>query len=309
MRRFLLAGLIAAAATFALVGTARLHHNLNGKLPLIPNTPAVQEILRSGELAWCTDGAATSYPGFVSQLTQTMDAFAAVLGVRHRRVAYGTPSTTGCQVQHSMPSTHGCSACGAWVYYANWPVLVEYNYRTGYTDWKTTIGHEFGHIAGLHEAYDDINFRSHILTYGVWASPWNAPTVMDIGSHVVILGGVWSPTAADLRVMSPWLWPEPLDGGTYRADLGAVFYGPIQRTSQGFQPGRWVAVFVSNVLDPELRWIGVHGPVGTESGIYGVGVPELPPCSALWIASENALSSTWGRNPVWVGDNGCAGVW
>jgi hypothetical protein len=293
-----------------LVPSVRAHHNPEGKLPLIPNTPAVQQVLREGVLNYCLDSRAANYPGFASQVEEVNAAYTETLGIRWQRVPYGTPLTTGCQVQHDMPDTHGCSGCAAWIYYANWSVKIEYKWQLAFVSWRTTIGHELGHLFGMHEAYDDIAFASHILTKGFWASPWNGPTVMDVGTHVPFPPlGIFGPTLNDVRVMLPWLLPTRSDGGNYREDLSAVFYGAVRQTSAGFQPARWVAVFASNVLDPELRWLGVHGPVGTVAGIYGVGVPELPPCSAVYIGTENALGFTWGRDLQWVGHTSCPGLW
>ena len=174
-------------------------------LPLQP-TVAVNTLRATGELTWCVNARANSYPNFVSQIHETNNAAKAVTGFGHRQIP-GTFETdalagaAGCQVWHSMPPTHGCSGCAAWVHYANWPVIIEYKWQLGYTDWKTTIGHEMGHVYGLHEHYDDDKFLSHRGTYGYWAhgyvvSPGSAtdsPTVMDFGT------GQWALQPYDVK--------------------------------------------------------------------------------------------------------------
>lgn len=283
---------------------ATAHHN-SGRLPLIPDTPAVEQALTGGKLSYCFNSRAQSYPGFVAQVREVNAAFAAALGVSWHEVAFGPQ----CQVQHVMPEQHACSACAAWVYYASWPVVVEYKWQLAYVSWRSTIGHELGHVFGLHEAYDDLRGVSHILTYGTWASPWDGPTVMDVGTHVPFPPfGLIGPTDNDLRLLSGWLFPAVPVGGAYRHDLSAVFYGAVPATAAGFQPARYISVSTTNIFDETPRWL-TNGRAYTAAGLYGVQVPPIPACHAVWISAVNALAATWGSPRVHVGQTPCHGVW
>lgn len=166
-------------------------------LPLMDRSAAVAALRDDLRITYCFDTRARNYPNFVSQARQVADDFEANFGFEMQEIT-GTYQTStaarnvGCQIWNSMPDVHGCSACGAWVHYLNWPVVVEYRWQAGYVFWNSTIVHEWLHIMGLHEAYDDANFRSHRGTYGYWAhgmerSPGtasDAPTVMDFGTGV-----------------------------------------------------------------------------------------------------------------------------
>ena len=122
-------------------------------LPLVPNTPLMQEIIRTQEYLWCADARASAYPQFLTQLRDVNDRYFERTGIRHREVAFSDPA---CQVKHTMPDNHGCSSCAAWIFYANWPVVIEYKWQLGYVDWRSTHGHELGHgLLGLHEQYRD----------------------------------------------------------------------------------------------------------------------------------------------------------
>src|SRR3990167_4634804 len=76
-----------------------------------------------------------------------------------------------------MPEGLDCGGCAAQIWYANWPVLVEYKYTLGYTDWRSAQGHELGHgLLGLHEQYNDSG--------GQIGCTRRQDTVMDCGSSV-----------------------------------------------------------------------------------------------------------------------------
>lgn len=175
-------------------------------LPYVNDSWAVRQLRATGELTYCFNARAANYPQFRNQVRQGLDNISVTLGASFREIP-GTYETVegaraaGCQVQNNMPETHGCPACGGWVHYLNSPVLIEYNAKAGIVNFLTTINHEWSHILGLHEAYDDAAFKSHRNTYGRWAHGINsspgtatdAPTVMDFGT------GVWQITAFDLK--------------------------------------------------------------------------------------------------------------
>lgn len=175
-------------------------------LPLLP-TAFVRNLWATGEMVYCLDNRAAAYPGFSNQVDEVATHIASTLGISQRRVGFGTPSTTGCWVQLTMPDNHGCSGCAAWIHYANSPALVEFKYQLGYTSWRSTIGHELGHLFGIHEQYLDDSFQSHILTRGYWASDGapgrvGSPTVMDFGTSGIIPPyGAWAFTAWDARII------------------------------------------------------------------------------------------------------------
>lgn len=210
MARIVLAVFIAVFLYFLPSITVEAHHtgvkcgDASGQpdgravcLPLMDRSAAVRAIRDTKTITYCFDSRARNYPNFVSQTKAVAADFNSKFGIRFLEVS-GTYQTStlardaGCQIWNSMPDVHGCAECGAWVHYLNWPVIVEYRWQAGYFDWTTTIVHEWLHILGLHEHYDDANFRSFRGTYGYWAhgidgSPGtstDSPTVMDFGTGV-----------------------------------------------------------------------------------------------------------------------------
>lgn len=237
--------LLVLAALLGGINTAEAHHVPSGMLPYVPNTPTIQTLKATkGEWTFCFNSRASGYPGFVSQARETNAAYTARLGIRWREIpgSYQTAQealSAGCNIYHEMPDTHGCDGCAAWVFYTNAVCHIQYKWQLGYVSWRSTQGHEMGHCLGLTEGYDDVNFKSHIVTYGFWASPWNGPTVMDFGTASLYPPyGVWELTAADARISCTWL------------DPGKTFL-----TGCGFQP-----VQVFPFWDPATeRWVFADG--------------------------------------------------
>lgn len=167
-------------------------------LPYVPNTPLMQQVIKAQEYTWCADARSSAYPQFLSQLRDVNEQYAERTGIQSRQVAYTDP---GCQVKHAMPDVHGCSGCAAWIYYASWPVLIEYKYQLGYSDWRSTQGHELGHgLLGLHEMYRDSGG-----TISCTGRTW---TVMDCGS------GVRYPQEIDVQrgcaiILTAWCGQQP----------------------------------------------------------------------------------------------------
>jgi hypothetical protein len=214
----LIAAAFAIIISLVAVTPAYTDHNANGILPLIPNTPAVRKLMEQGYLNHCVNQRIATYPGFLGQLDEALDAAAERMG----NDVYILPGVftnvdsakaAGCDVWHDGRDDNFCQGCAADVMYANYPVHVRYKMTLGYVYWISTIGHEDGHIYGMHEAYDDRAFTSHILKYGSWASPWDAATVMDTGTHVLPTfspKGVWALTTADKKVAGEWLYAKPV---------------------------------------------------------------------------------------------------
>lgn len=176
-------------------------------LPYADNSWAVNLIKTTGELTYCFNSRAANYPNFKSDIERVHAHETSVTGVRWREIpgVYRTDTearAVGCQVWNSMPDTHGCPACGAWVHYLNAPVVVEYNWIHGYTNFDSTISHEEGHIFGLHEGYLDDTFQSHKNTRGIWyrkadgskpGTSTDSPSVMDFGT------GEWRWSTVDVK--------------------------------------------------------------------------------------------------------------
>lgn len=176
-------------------------------LPYADNSYAVNLIKTTGELTYCYNSRAANYPNFKQDVERVHAHETSVTGVGWREIpgVYQTDTAArdaGCQVWNSMPDVHGCPECGAWVHYLNSPVVVEYNWIHGYLTFDTTIGHEEGHIFGLHEGYRDDVFLSHKGTLGIWyrkldgskpGTTTDSPSVMDFGT------GVWQWTTADVK--------------------------------------------------------------------------------------------------------------
>lgn len=165
-RALISSGFVSALVLAGIWSVSSVQAEHNTFLPLIPNTPLMQQLVKAQEYTWCADSRAASYPSFLSQLRDVNAEYEKRVGIRSREVAfpkkpngaddYGS-SSTGCQVQHVMgldfPCGSGAAAC---IYYANFPVEVHYQESLGYVDWRTAHGHELGHgLLGLHEQYDD----------------------------------------------------------------------------------------------------------------------------------------------------------
>ena len=210
----LIASIALAVGLFLGVGAVEAHHS--GQpcypggpakcLPLLPS-PFMNSVFAQPEIRWCLNDRSAVYPDFQRQTQLVHNVISAKLGIPNRQVAFGSPSSTGCWIQHNMRLDHPCQGCAAWVHYLNSPILVEYNEPLLYSDWRTTLGHELGHaIAGIHEQYDDARFVSHIRTYGYWATNGTSrsnvgdPTVMDFGSNGLpgFPEGVWEWTGWDV---------------------------------------------------------------------------------------------------------------
>lgn len=194
---------------------ASAHHNPGGMLPGVPQTPAIQKLVQTKEWTFCFDRMAAFYPDFRNQTYEVNDAFSKAFGMTWREVGvFETEAeafAAGCQVYHEMLENHPCDGCAAWVFYNSRVCHIQYKGVLGFVKWLTTLAHELGHCFGMHEGYDDINFRSHILTYGRWALPWNAPTVMDVGTHLLPAYaplGLYKVTAADVSLTCTWLDPS-----------------------------------------------------------------------------------------------------
>lgn len=186
-------GVVVVLWLVLMVEIARGDHQV--RLPGIPDTPAVRNIWSDGELTWCLDSRASKYPGFRSQVIQTLNDSYDRIGVRHREVSFGGVFETGCEVQHRMPDNFSCNGCAANVAYANWSVVVQYKYQLGYSDWKSAIGHEMGHVYGLHEQYIDSGGSINC------GNP-KTVSVMDCGAPQL-----WQLQPFDIDNLKGWLYP------------------------------------------------------------------------------------------------------
>jgi hypothetical protein len=229
-------------------------------------SPFVNQYLKPGvEWTYCINPRGLLYPGFRDQTTKVMQRWATDLRTTAREVPWpSNPASTACTVRNDMIDNHPCSECGAWVYTQAMPVLIEYNAKTGYSRWDSTLGHEFGHASCLlDEHYDEANFRSWILTYGYWQEGF--PTVMDVGTFLLSAYsplGIWFPTDYDLarcsetlgRAVGPLPPPPP----------------PLQCLTAGYDPcsGRWYQPDGWSFDPATMAW---HGPDGRR---------EYGPCNA-----------------------------
>lgn len=170
----------------------------NVYLPGAPGTPLMQNIIRTQDYNYCLDARSSAYPNFASQLADVVAQYEARTGIRGRQVAFGDGS---CEVQHLMPDGLSCDGWAGRIYYSLVVVRVEYCYRLGYSDWRSTHGHELGHgLLGLHEQYRDSG--------GSIGCTRRTDTVMDCGS------GVRYPTPLDVSrgcaiIATAWCGQEP----------------------------------------------------------------------------------------------------
>lgn len=186
-------GLLLAGVVLVLARPASADHgvvrcgNTGLQACLATSSPFVNQYIKPAkELTYCVNPRGLQYPGFRSQTVELMSRWAADLKLAGaREVPYPTNiADLSCLIRNDMRDDHPCGGCGAWVYTHNLPVLIEYNARTGYTRWDSTIGHEVGHaFCLLDEHYDKVNFRSFILTFGFWQH--GAPTAMDSGTPFI----------------------------------------------------------------------------------------------------------------------------
>ena len=256
--------------------TAESHHNVY--LPFAGETWMAQEIKRDQEQVWCVDARAAAYPNFVAQLRDVNGQFEARVGIRHRQVDYADPA---CEIKHTMPDGITCNGWAGRIYYANKPVVVEYCWPLGYTDFRTVHGHELGHgiLGQLHEQYVD---SGSIQCTG------RQDTVMDCGS------GVRYPTPLDVSrgcaiILTTWCGQAPAPenpqwtGTAWRFD--PLYLGYLRSLRLNTEDGEWYDDFgrlVWGDLDPSWggRWNDIMKcHVGPESML----------CSGLWIAAKVPL--------------------
>jgi hypothetical protein len=200
-----LAGFVVALAlffAFAPTDQARADHNI--VLPLVPDTPAIHNIMDWGGLTYCLDPEASAYPGFRDQLRDVYAVDYLYTGVVMWEMSQ-TPNTLadaqaiGCNVWHNGRYDNFCNGCAANIYYASWPVTVNYKLSLGYVNWKSAQGHEHGHLLGLHEQYIDSGG-----TIGCTYRPW---TVMSCGSPFVEYL-----QARDIAYVHSWMLPPAVGG-------------------------------------------------------------------------------------------------
>ena len=281
-------------------------HHLGPKLPLVPSTPIIQHVidLDHGEVVWGVDERASKYPNFIAQAKQVNDYGEEVGGIPHRYVeGFRSPSGVWTwpeklDIIHTMPDVFGCgSGAHACIRYANpLPVIVEYNYRNGYTDERTAQCHEgtnMGHAMGLHEFYDDIDFTSNGRT----------DTCMDFGT------GVWRMTPLDVANIHSWILPKQLKSygiGRHGDGTGYVFYCDGEPNVS-----RRIAIMKEDFIFGRY-WVGeyVKGGDGTV-GVVGQGrcegetIDTVPanPGDCFYLNAENGFNYKRGdlRNDTLVG--------
>jgi hypothetical protein len=201
MGRALIAVLIVLVMLKLCVAVARADHLVY--LPGLP-TPLINSIKQTQTVKWCANQAAHNYPNFIAQVEDVQNEYTKRVGIRFERVSYGTLSATGCQVQHNMQE-FSCSGCAAHIFYANWPVVIEYKPSLGYTDWRSAIGHELGHgLLGLHEQYKDsggiIQCVSRSDTVMSCGAPFvRYPQPLDVTRGCPVIATSWCGQAAPIE--------------------------------------------------------------------------------------------------------------
>ena len=235
-------------------------------LPSVPNTPLMQQVIKNQTYTWCVDSRAANYPNFVTQLKDVNDQYTKTVGINWQQVPFpASSSDTSCQVRHVMPDGLSCTGWAAQVFYASWPVTVQYCWTLGYTDWRSAQGHELGHaLLGLHEQYDDVT--------GLVCTK-RTDTVMDCGS------GVRYPTALDINrgcaiILKTWCGKDPADryyfadGWSYQPSTG-WWWNPDN------QP-EWTACNADG-----LRW-SLYLDTKFDGVLNGVGGLWYPPGSGFF---------------------------
>ena len=253
MGRVLVAIFVVLVMLKLMVVVARADHNI--LLPGLP-TPLINSIKATQTVKWCANDAAHNYPNFVAQIEDVQREYTSRVGIKFEKVSFGTMASTGCQVQHNVQE-FSCQGCAAHIYYANWPVVIEYKPSLGYSDWRSAIGHELGHgLLGLHERYRD---SSGTIGCG---GPDKGFTVMDCGEPYIKY-----PTTLDVNRGCPvlgttWCGVKPEQEYPYWTgtcwNYGYWCYDPAQNTwvdPQGvseWQP--WVNGQVFNRRTGDFYW-------------------------------------------------------
>lgn len=250
-----LAAFVIALFLVLSVGSKTVEADHNIYLPLVPNTPIIQEAFSQNRITYCLNARASTYPNFAAQVEDVTDRYRA-LGFTMTKVAWGS----GCELQHNMADFE-CGGCAAHVFYANWPVVIEYKYTLGYTDWRSAVGHELGHaLLGLHERYRDSG--GNIGCVG----PESGSTVMDCG-------------APHTR------YPQPLDVQRFCALPGAgVMAGciPIQTLIRSYD---WEDDIALDVFFCESS----YNPLAV-GGLLERGIAQIHPVHIGQIDWENAFN-------------------
>ena len=235
--------ILALVLVVAWAGCRVAEGNHNVYLPYAGETQLAKQISANQAYTYCLDSRAAAYPNFLSQLQDVNAQYTQRVGIRSTQVAYGDVS---CMVKHEMPTNITCDGWAARIYYANWPVKVEYCYTLGYTDWRTAHGHELGHgLLGLHEQYRDSG-GSIACTGQQWtvmdcSSGIRYPQVWDVEAGCAVIKTAWCGRPATAEPVC-----EPYGGcwlGTYwewKIDSAVWTYDPANHTGPSFDTyGGW----------------------------------------------------------------------
>jgi len=146
--------------------------------------------LDRGFFTFCFSSGSLAYPGFRQQALEVIAAARAATGIASIEVGWGS----GCDVRNEVVSdaefpcknTDGTISAAACVTYNSDPVRIWFRRQLNLSNWRSAQCHEgsggnSGHVAWLHEGYDDIRFVS-LGDFG---------TCMDFGT------GVWQVTSRD----------------------------------------------------------------------------------------------------------------
>jgi hypothetical protein len=218
-------------------------HNIY--LPALPTT-LINSIKSTQTVKWCANPAAHNYPNFIAQVEDVQVEYTKRVGIKFEKVNFGTLSGSGCQVQHNVQE-FSCNGCAAHIFYANWPVVIEYKPSLGYSDWRSAIGHELGHgLLGLHERYRDSTGSIGCggpevgLTVMDCGSPFvRYPTTLDITRGCTVLTTSWCGKATVEPIVYPfwtgtcwnysyWCF-DPDDVDPFYGTLG-TWYDPAGRS-------------------------------------------------------------------------------
>jgi len=173
--------------------------------------PAQHRALNRGHVTYCFDAPSSDYPAFKTQAAQTVEAAYKATGMNAVAVEWDAD----CDIRNSMPpDSTFITTCGsgaaACIYYWSLPVTIYYRRALGFWDWRSTFCHEglnSGHFMGLHEQYNDRDFKSLGKTW----------TCMDFGTFV------WEATTWDRdRIWNSWTPDRPSAAGLRNEGNGWV---------------------------------------------------------------------------------------
>ena len=289
----------------ALVAIVRADHN---EPPVLTKQliGVFKVINEQGYSTWAMGCDGNTYPNFRTQVDQVFADEAARVGIPPIEVGLNdNPNIVLC-LTYNYPCVSGSAGCvlGLW----GPPAVAYFKESLFYADWRTTIGHEWGHAAdNQHEMYDDRSFtclRDRVWTRmscgtGTW---WVTEFDRDITWNTYVPD---APCPRSFAVQDGWV---TLSWGAQRCDSGGAHHGnPVNdsatRVAFGWKaPGSDSIVWAGEICGPAFNYCytpysagsRAFDPFWTAPGACFYIRAENP---ALWHIPQVSAPNYW----TWLG--------